>query len=438
MNVARGAELSDAAESSKREKADDVFSRGSSEAPGYDLEAIRAEFPILDQEVNGHPLSYLDNAASSQKPSCVIEAMADFYESDYSNVHRGVHSLSERATRLHEGAREKVRGFIGAERVEEIIFTRGTTDGVNLVAQAFARPRLGPGDEVLITGLEHHSNIVPWQIVCEQTGAKLVVVRITDSGEVTLEDFVARLNKQTKMVAFSHTSNALGTVLPAKEMIAAAKERDIPVLVDGAQAVPHLPVDVRSLGADFFAFSGHKVYGPSGIGVLYGLHDRLEAMPPYQGGGDMIRTVTFEKTEFNDLPYKFEAGTPFIEGAIGLGVALDFVERIGIEAIARHEHALLQATQERLRSIDAVRFVGTAPERAAVVSFVVDGIHPHDLGTILDQRGVAIRAGHHCAQPVMDRFGVPATARASYACYNSHEEVERLGQAVEFGLEVFG
>lgn len=408
------------------------------ERTGYPIDAIRAEFPILDQEVHGKPLSYLDNAASSQKPRRVIEAIAHLYEHDYANIHRGVHTLSERSTRAYEAARERVRAFLGAAETREIVFTRGTTEAVNLVAQSYARPRLQRDDEILITGLEHHSNIVPWQLVCEQTGAKLVVVPIEDDGSVDLDAFRARLGDRTRLVSVAHTSNALGTILPVEAMIGAAHARDVPVMLDGAQAVPHLAVDVRALGADFYAFSGHKVYGPTGIGALYGRAELLEAMPPYQGGGDMIRTVSFEKTEFNELPYKFEAGTPHIAGPIGLARALDLVEEIGLDRIAAHEHRLLEATVDRLGEIERVRLIGTAPEKAAVVSFVVEGIHPHDLGTILDREGVAIRAGHHCAQPVMERFGLPATARASYGCYNTLEEVERLGAAIELAVEVFG
>ncbi len=402
-----------------------------------DVTAIRADFPALHQQVHGHPLAYLDNAATTQKPAVVIEAIDHYYRHDNANIHRGVHALSERATAAYEAARDKARDFLGAARRQEIIFLRGATEAINLVAQSFVRPRVGPGDEILITELEHHANIVPWQLVREQTGASLKVVPIDADGAVPLAAFEAALGEATRFVSIGHVSNALGTINPVAEMIALARAREIPVLVDGAQAVPHLPVDVQALGADFYALSGHKMFGPTGIGVLYGREALLEAMPPWQGGGDMIRMVRFDRTLYNDLPYKFEAGTPHIAGGIGLGAAIDYLGTVGLDRIAAWEHELLMAASERLGAIPGLRLIGTAPQKAAVVSFVLDGVHPHDLGTIVDQHGVAIRAGHHCAMPVMERFDVPATARASFACYNTLEEVDSLVAAVEAARAMF-
>jgi cysteine desulfurase/selenocysteine lyase len=403
-----------------------------------DISRIREDFPILHQEIHGKPLVYLDNAASAQKPRAVMDAVNGCYRQYYANVHRGVHTLSERSTAAYEGAREKVRGFLNAASCREVIFTRGTTEAINLVAASYGRTNIGPGDEVLITTMEHHSNIVPWQMLCEQQGATLKVVPINDDGELVLEEYQRLLSDRTRIVAVVHVSNALGTENPVQEMIALAHARGIPVLVDGAQAVPHLEVDVQALDCDFYAFSGHKVYGPTGIGVLYAKAEHLEAMPPYQGGGEMIRLVTFEKTEYADLPNKFEAGTPNIAGAIGLGAALDWITQTGIAAIAAHEHRLLEYATAQLNEIPGLHLIGTARRKAAVASFTLEGVHPHDIGTILDQEGVAIRAGHHCAQPVMQRFGVPATARASFAAYNTYEEVDALVAAIGKVKELFG
>lgn len=404
---------------------------------GFDPKTVRADFPALSQTVNGHPLAYLDNAATTQKPRAVIEAVSHFYEADNANVHRGVHTLSERATAAYEGARETARRFLNARRRGEIVYVRGTTEAINLVAASYARPRLKPGDEILITAMEHHSNIVPWQLVCEQTGARLKVVPINDDAELELDRFEALLGERTRLVAVAHVSNALGTVNPVKRIIEFAHARDIPVLVDGAQAVAHASVDVQALDADFYALSGHKVFGPSGIGILYAKETLLDAMPPYQGGGDMIRTVNFERSTWNDLPYKFEAGTPNIAGGIGLGAALDYVMGLDRDAIRRYEHDLLAYATETLRDLPGVRLIGTAREKAAVLSFVLDNAHPHDIGTIVDAEGVAIRAGHHCAMPVMERFGIPATARASLACYNTREDVDALVRAIKRVNEVF-
>ncbi|MGB7289864.1 MAG: cysteine desulfurase, partial [Candidatus Macondimonas sp.] len=391
-----------------------------------------------DQAIHGRPLVYLDNAATAQKPRAVLEAMDHYYRESNANVHRGVHTLSERATALYEGGRDRARAFLNARAREEIIFVRGTTEAINLVAQSYARPRLKPGDEILITHLEHHSNTVPWQMVCEQTGASLKVVPITLDGALDLEAFERLLGPRTRIFAVAHVSNALGTVNPIAELTARARAAGAMVLIDGAQGVPHRAVDVQALDCDFYAFSAHKLYGPTGIGVLYGRRELLEAMPPWQGGGDMIRTVRFEGSTWNDLPYKFEAGTPAIAEAVGLGAALDYVDRIGLDAIARHEAALLNYALERLREIDGLRFIGSAPQRASVVSFVVEGVHPHDLGTILDHAGVAIRAGHHCAMPVMDFYGVPATARASLACYNTTADIDALVAALQGARDLFG
>jgi cysteine desulfurase/selenocysteine lyase len=400
-----------------------------------DVARVRADFPALHQQVNGRPLVYLDNAATTQKPQAVLDALLGFYSRDCANVHRGVHALSQRATDAYEGARETVARFLNA-RPREIVFTRGTTEAINLVAYSYGS-RLSPGDEILITELEHHSNIVPWQMLAERTGARLRVAPIDDRGEIILEEFQRLLGPRTRIVAVAHVSNALGTVNPVEEICRLAHTYGARVLVDGAQAVPHLAVDVRALDCDFYAFSGHKIYGPTGIGVLFGRWELLEAMPPYQGGGDMIRSVTFEKTLYNDPPYRFEAGTPHIAGAIGLAAAIEYVTRLGLEGIRRHEQQLLEAATRALEEIPGVRIVGTAAHKAAVVSFVLDGVHPHDVATVLDHEGVAVRAGHHCAQPLMERFGLPATTRASFALYNTLEEVDALAQAVRRARELF-
>ena len=401
-----------------------------------DVEAVRRDFPILAREVNGKPLCYLDNAASSQRPRAVIDAISRYYETSHANVHRGVHRLSQEATDLFEGARETLRRFINARSTREIIFVRGTTEAINLVAQSHARHRLQPDDEIVISWLEHHANIVPWQMVCEQTGARLRVIPITVSGEVDFEAFLGLLNERTRLLALAHVSNALGTVVPVDDFIREAKRRGIPVLLDGAQAVPHMAVDVQALGCDFYCFSGHKMCGPTGIGVLYGREALLEAMPPWQGGGDMILAVSFERTLYNGLPYKFEAGTPHIAGAIGLARAVEYLQSLGLERIATAEHELLRYATACLAEVPGLEIVGTAPEKAAVVSFTVAGVHPHDLGTILDSEGVAIRTGHHCAMPVMEFFGVPATARASFAFYNTRAEIDRLVSALHVAQEM--
>ncbi len=395
-----------------------------------DVAAVRACFPVLDQSVHGKPLAYLDNAATSQTPKAVLDAMRAFYEQDRSNVHRGVHLLSERATKAFEDAREKVRTFIGARSAREIVFTRGTTEAINLVAASFARPALGPGDEILITTMEHHSNIVPWQLACEATGATLRVAPIADSGELILDQFEPLIGKRTRLVAIGHVSNALGTVNPVAAIVAMAKARGVPVLVDGAQAVPHLGVDVQALGCDFYAFSAHKMYGPMGIGALWAREQLLEAMPPWQGGGDMIASVSFEKSTWNHVPYKFEAGTPNVAGAIGMAAATDFIRSLGMARIAAHEDALLRRATQGLADIRCARIVGTAPVKASVLSFIMERIHPHDIGTILDRHGVAIRTGNHCAEPVMRRLGLAATARASLAAYNTEAEVDQLLEGV--------
>ena len=407
-------------------------------AAAFDVEAVRRDFPILATTVNGHPLTYLDSAASSQRALPVLRAVEDYEKHAHANVHRGVHALSQAATAAFEGARERVRRFINARSVKETIFVRGTTEGINLVAQSYARPRLGPGDEILITALEHHANIVPWQMVCEQTGASLRVAPINRRGEVPFEEFQRQLGPRTRLAAFAHVSNALGTVLPVKRMVEAAHAHGAVVLIDGAQAVPHARVDVRALGADFYTFSGHKMYAPTGIGVLYGREELLAAMPPWQGGGDMILTVSFEKTTYNELPSKFEAGTPNISGAVGLAAAMDYLERLGIDAIAAHEQHLLKLATAELARMPDIEIIGTAAHKAAVLSFVMKGVHAHDLGTILDAEGVAVRTGHHCAMPVMSFFGVPATARASFGCYNNEADVARLTSALGRAREVFG
>ena len=403
----------------------------------FDVERIRGDFPILHTRVHGHPLVYLDNAATSQKPRSVIDAIVRYYEGENANIHRGVHYLSQVATEEFEKARETVRGFVNAAQSSEIIFTRGTTEAINLVAQTYGRAHLGAGDEVLITAMEHHSNIVPWQMLCEGKGAKLRVAPINDAGELLLEEFDKLLGRRTKVVAVAHVSNALGTINPLKRMVALAHARGIPVVVDGAQAVPHLGVDVQDLDADFYAFSGHKMYGPTGIGVLYGKHALLDAMPPYQGGGDMISSVTFEKTTYNKLPHKFEAGTPDMAGVAGLKAAIDYMNGIGIAKIAGHEHDLLEYATEELGALPGVRLIGTAREKASVLSFVLDEVHPHDIGTILDQQGIAVRTGHHCAQPVMERFHIPATVRAAFAVYNTKAEIDALVRGIRKVREVF-
>ena len=402
-----------------------------------DVQRIRTDFPILHQKVHGKPLVYLDNAATSQKPRAVIDAITHYYEHTNANIHRGVHFLSERATADYEATRKTARNFLNAAHSHEIIFVRGATEGINLVAQTFGRVHIHSGDEVLITAMEHHSNIVPWQMLCDEQGAKLRVAPINDKGELLLEEFAKLLGPKTKLAAVTHVSNALGSVTPLQRMIELAHGQNIPVLVDGAQAVPHMAVDVQTLDCDFYAFSGHKVYAPTGIGVLYGKTALLDAMPPYQGGGDMISSVTYEKTTYNKLPYKFEAGTPDIAGVIGLGAALTYVNEIGIDNIAAHEHNLLIYATEKVSQIPGVDLIGTAEEKAGVLSFVIEGVHPHDIGTILDQEGIAIRTGHHCSQPVMQRFDIPATARASFAVYNTREEVDALARGIGKVREVF-
>jgi cysteine desulfurase/selenocysteine lyase len=406
-------------------------------AAAFDVLKVRRHFPALEQMVHGKPLVYLDNAASAQKPRAMIEAVSDAYTFNYSNVHRGVHSLSQRATDAYEGAREKLRSFIDAEKDDELIFVRGTTEGINLVARSFVRPRLEPGDEVLISAMEHHSNIVPWQIVCREAGAKLKVVPINDAGEIEMDAYEALLSERTRIVATVHVSNALGTINPVRQLIDMAHARGIPILLDGAQAAPHTALSMRELGADFYTLSGHKLFGPTGIGVLYGRMEHLEAMDPYQGGGEMIRTVTFEETEYNVPPHKFEAGTPHIVGAIGLGAVADYLVGIGMDRIAAYEQELLEYATAKLEATPGVKIFGTARHKASVVSFLVDGVHAHDVGTILDREGIAVRVGHHCAQPVMDRFGVAATARASLAFYNTKEEVDRLIEGIGHVQEIF-
>jgi len=405
--------------------------------PTLDVENIRQDFPILHQEVNGNPLVYLDNAATSQKPRQVIEALDKYYQEDNANIHRGVHTLSERATIDYEQAREKVRSFINANSEKEIIFVRGATEGINLIAQSYGRNKLKAGDEIIISEMEHHSNIVPWQLLCEQTGAILKIIPINDSGELILEEFDKLLNSKTKIVSVVHISNALGTINPIQTIIDRAHEHNAVVIIDGAQATPHTAVDVQALDCDFYVFSGHKLFAPTGVGVLYGKAHLLEAMPPWQGGGDMIKMVSFEKTLYNDLPYKFEAGTPHIAGVIGLGAAIDYVSATGLEAIAAHEHELLEYATEKILEVKGLRLIGTAQQKTSILSFVIDSIHPHDIGTILDHEGIAIRTGHHCAMPVMTHFNVPATARASFAFYNTFEEVDRLIQALGKAREVF-
>ena len=401
------------------------------------VERWRADFPILESEIHGKPLIYLDNAATTQKPQAVIDAEARYYREDNANVHRGVHALSQRATDAFEAARTKVQRFINAARSDEIVFVRGTTEAINLVAQSYARPRLREGDEIIISALEHHSNIVPWQMVCQQTGAVLRVIPVSDAGELDIDAYENLLGERTKLVALAHVSNALGTINPVRAMIAKAHTHGVPVLLDGAQAIAHLPVDVQALGCDFYVFSGHKIYAPMGIGVLYGKALLLEEMPPYQGGGDMIRTVAFEHTEYNILPYKFEAGTPNVAGAIGLGAALDYLSGIGMETIAAYEAGVLDYATRSIEDIPGMRLIGTAQDKTAILSFLLEGVHAHDIGTILDRQGIAIRAGHHCAMPLMKRFGVAATARASFALYNTQEEADALAAGLQRTVELF-
>ncbi len=411
--------------------------RVSTVAAGFDAAMLSKDFPALNQLVHGKPLVYLDNAATSQKPQSVIDAITRFYQEDCSNIHRGVHLLSERATNAYEEARLAVQQFIHAASHAEVIFVRGATEAINLVAQSYGRTQVQPGDAVLVSAMEHHSNIVPWQMLCEEKGAKVRVIPMNDRGELVLEEYEKLLTPETKLVAVAHVSNALGTINPIRQMICMAHDHGIPVLVDGAQAVPHLQVDVQDLDCDFYAFSGHKMYGPTGIGILYGKQRLLEAMPPYQGGGDMISSVTFEKTTYNSLPHKFEAGTPDISGVIGLGAAIEYLTRVGLDNVAVHEHDLLVYATEQITRLPGVRVIGTAKEKAAVLSFVLDGIHPHDVGTILDQEGIAVRTGHHCAQPVMQFFGIPATTRASFALYNTETEVDTLMRGIKTVQEMF-
>jgi cysteine desulfurase / selenocysteine lyase len=403
----------------------------------FDVVRVRADFPILQQQVYGKPLVYLDNAATAQKPRAVLDALARFYTLDNANIHRGLHALSERATEAYEDARGKMRRFLNAAEEREIVFVRGTTEAINLVAQTYGRTRVGAGDEVLITAMEHHSNIVPWQILCEEKGARLRVAPVDDRGELMIDGLERLLTPRTRLVSLAHVSNALGTINPLRAVIDLAHDRGVPVLVDGAQAAPHLPIDVRDLDCDFYTLSGHKMFGPTGIGVLYGKTALLEAMPPYQGGGDMIASVTFEKTQYNKLPHKFEAGTPHIAGVIGLGAAVDYLTRLDAAGRRDHEEDVLEYATKTVAALPRVRIVGTAREKTSVLSFVMEGVHPHDIGTILDREGIAIRAGHHCAQPLMDRFGIPATARASFALYNTREEVDVLAAGLRRVVEVF-
>jgi cysteine desulfurase/selenocysteine lyase len=408
------------------------------EKPLLNLEALKVDFPVLQQVINDKPLVYFDNAATTQKPRVVIERMRTYYEMENSNVHRGVHALSQRATDAYENAREMVRAFINAAHSKEIIFVRGATEAINLVARSFGQKYIKKGDEILISAMEHHSNIVPWQMVCEEKGARLRVIPMNRKGELNMDAYTRLLGANTRLVAVTHVSNALGTVNPVSEIIDLAHRRGIPVLVDGAQSVPHMQVDVRELGCDFFVFSGHKMYGPTGIGVLYGRAELLEEMPPYQGGGDMIRSVTFDKTTFNGLPYRFEAGTPNIAGAVGLAAAVEYLNSIGMDQVAAHEKALLEYATSRILRLEGLTIFGNAKHKAGVISFLFNDVHPHDIGTILDQEGVAIRTGHHCAQPVMDFFSIPATARASFGLYNSRQEIDRFIDALKKIKEVFG
>ena len=404
---------------------------------GFDAEKVRADFPILQQQVNGRPLVYLDNGATSQKPQAVIDELVRYYTTENANVHRGVHTLSQNATDDFDGARLKVQRLLNAADDREIIFTSGTTDSINIVAQSYGRQNFGPGDEVIVSNMEHHSNIVPWQMLRDELGIVLRVVPIDESGELLLDEYERMLSPRTRLVSITHVSNALGTILPVKQITGMAHAQGVPVMLDGAQAVPHMPVDVQALDCDFYVFSGHKLFGPTGIGVLYGKADLLDAMPPVQGGGDMIKSVTFEKTIYNDLPFKFEAGTPNIAGAIGLGAAIDYVQAIGYESFAAYEDELLDYGTRALGQIDSVRIIGTAPRKAGILSFVMENIHPHDIGTILDAEGVAVRTGHHCAQPVMQRFQIPATVRASLAMYNTKDDIDALVRAIDRVIEVF-
>ncbi len=406
--------------------------------PAFDVEAVRRDFPALQQQVNGHPLVYLDNAATTQKPLPVLEALRGYYERDCANIHRSIHQLGERATEAFEHTRLVAQRFLGAGSAREIVFTAGATAGLNLVAQTFGRMRVGSGDEVLITAMEHHSNIVPWQMLCQEKGARLAVVPINDAGELIWEALEERLTPRTRLLAVTHVSNALGTINPLRQIVAAAHARQIPVVVDGAQAVAHMPVSVAELDCDFYAFSGHKIYGPTGVGVLYGKSEWLERMPPWQGGGDMIRSVSFEGTTYNRVPYKFEAGTPHIAGVIALAAALEYALRLDPAAAAGHEDGLRALAAERLAAIPGVRLIGTAPQKVGVLSFVIEGIHPHDVSTLLDQQGIAVRAGHHCAQPLMERYGVAATSRASLAAYNTRQEIEALAAGVAQVKEMLG
>ncbi len=403
----------------------------------FDVNEVRKDFPVLHQMVNGHPLVYLDNGATSQKPRAVIDTVSHYYETYNANIHRGVHFLSENATREYEAARDTAQKFINAADRREVIYVRGTTEGINLVAQAYGRPRLKADDEIVISTMEHHSNIVPWQMLCQQTGAKLKVVPVTDEGEFEFEAYLKLLGPKTRIVATVHLSNSLGTINPVKKIVEAAKAQGAMTLLDGAQSVPHIPVDVQDIGCDFYAFSGHKVFGPTGIGVLYGRQELLDDMEPYQGGGDMIRTVSFEETTYNDLPHKFEAGTPNIVGAIGLAAALDYVSNLGIDAIAAHEDDVVAYATEKVADIPGIRIIGTAPEKSGIISFLMDGVHPHDIGTVLDSQGIAIRAGHHCTMPLMKRFGVAATSRASFALYNTKEEADALVAGIWKVKEMF-
>ncbi len=402
-----------------------------------DIANCRADFPALTQNVNDYPLVYLDSAASSQQPAIVIDTIAEYQRHDHANVHRGVHALSHRATEAYEGARDGICAFVNAASRREVVYTSGTTESINLVAQSFCRPTLQRGDKILITHLEHHSNIVPWQLVCEQTGAELLVAPIDQRGQIELDTLIAQLDEKVKMLAIAHVSNALGSVLPLPEIIAEARSREIPVLLDGAQAVPHMPVDVQSLDCDFYAFSGHKMFGPTGIGILYGKEAHLEQMPPYQGGGDMILEVRFDGTTYNDLPYKFEAGTPNISGAVGLGAAVNYLRSLGMDRVAEYENELLAYLAGQLRTVDGIRLIGTAEQKASVQSFLLDDIHPHDLGTILDHQGVAVRTGHHCAMPVMDFYGIAGTARASLALYNNKHDIDALIDGLGEAKEIF-
>jgi len=416
------------------ERSDNVTKLAPPQGP---VEKCRLDFPALSQDIGDHPLVYLDSAASSQQPLAVIETIAQYQGHDHANVHRGVHTLSHRATDAYEGARDLLQAFINAGNRNEVVYTSGTTESINLVAQSFCRPMLQPGDKILISHLEHHSNIVPWQLVCEQTGADMIVAPINHAGEVDLDTLYAQLESGVKLLAIAHVSNALGTVLPLKEIIGKAHSLDVPVLVDGAQAVPHIAVDVQALDCDFYAFSGHKMFGPTGIGILFGKENLLDAMPPYQGGGDMILEVRFDGTTYNDLPYKFEAGTPNIAGAIGLGAAVSYLQAIGMDVISNYEHDVLVYLTEQLAQVDDLRLIGTAADKASVQSFLLGDIHPHDLGTILDHQGVAIRTGHHCAMPVMDFYGVPGTARASLALYNNKDDVDRLIASLATAMKIF-